>query len=179
VFVANNAIYRDIDSNYPLFSTLLFSRNDLVALSSKGYCDPTFLWPGFCMKETNTIQFQIAEERVLNMLIVTLHVSVAAHMMSHVVNLFDSYRGPVSVRVGCKSVNLYGHISIPGSFVLVEEWNSRRALEEHVTSDDFRKVLAIMDLAGEAPELRFHTVSVSEGFDLVVKLRKEEGEPGA
>ena len=81
------------------------------------------------------------------MLIVTLRLSVPLHMTSHVIDLFESYRGPVSVLPGCRSVQLYSHFSTPGDFVLIEEWNSPEALYNHIRSDDFRKVLALMDLA--------------------------------
>jgi quinol monooxygenase YgiN len=72
------------------------------------------------------------------------------------------------------SVNLYAHFSSPEEFILVEEWSSRQALENHVRSADFRRVLAIMDLAAQPPDLRFHSVASTEGFELVVKLREEE-----
>jgi quinol monooxygenase YgiN len=113
-------------------------------------------------------------EKPAEMLFVTLRINVPAHMTPHIISLFESYSGPVSVRAGCRSVNLYAHFAIPGEFMLVEEWNSQGALEEHVRSDDFRKVLAIMDLAGEPPELKFHTVSLEKGFELVESLRKEK-----
>ena len=108
-------------------------------------------------------------------LIVTLRIHVPASMASHVTDLFEVYRGPVSARSGCVSVNLYSHFSNSSELLLVEEWSSRKALENHVRSDDFRRVLAIMDLADQPPDLRFHSVASTEGFDLVVKLRKKGG----
>ncbi len=106
------------------------------------------------------------------MLIVTLRLSVPLPMTSHVVDLFESYRGPVSARTGCGSVQLYSLFSNPGEFMLIEEWGSSGALHDHIRSDDFRKVLALMDLAVIAPELRFHRVSSQKGFDLVRELRQ-------
>ena len=110
------------------------------------------------------------------MLIVTLRLSVPLSMISHVVDLFESYRGPVSVRTECGSVQLYNHFSDPGEFMLMEEWGSLRGLHDHIRSEDFRKVLALMDLAVIAPELRFHRVSSQKGFDLVRELRQERAD---
>jgi len=114
------------------------------------------------------------------MLIVTLRLSVPLHLTSHVIDLFESYRGPVSVRAGCRSVQLYSHFSTPGDFILIEEWGSPEALHNHIRSDDFRKVLALMDLAAQAPDIRFLRVSSAKGFDLVQELRQEgvDGESG-
>lgn len=107
------------------------------------------------------------------MVMVTLHIRVPRNVTTHVIDLFESYRGPVSVRAGCRSVQLYSHYSTPGEFMLIEEWGSPGALNDHIRSDDFRKVLALMDLAAIAPDLRFHTVSSAKGFDLVRELRQE------
>ena len=108
------------------------------------------------------------------MLIMSLRIRVPSHAVPHIVGLFESYRGPVSVRAGCSSVNLYEHPSSTGDFILLAEWNSEGALEAHVRSDDFRKVLAIMDLADEPPELKFNTVSSARGFELVEEIRREQ-----
>lgn len=107
------------------------------------------------------------------MLIVILRLSVPLHRAPQVVDLFESYRGPVSVQPDCRSVQLYTHFAKPGDFVLTEEWISPEALYSHVRSDDFRKVLALMDLAASAPDLSFLTVSSAKGFDLVAELRQK------
>ena len=102
---------------------------------------------------------------------VTLRISVPRHVTTHVIDLFESYRGPVSVKAGCRSVQLYSLFSDPGEFMLIEEWGSPAALHDHIRSDDFRKVLALMDLAAKAPDLKFHRVSSAKGFALVAELR--------
>jgi len=113
------------------------------------------------------------------MLIVILRLSVPPHTTSHVIDLFESYRGPVSVQPGCRSIHLYSHFAKSGDFMLIEEWNSPDALHSHVRSDDFRKVLALMDLAATAPDLSFLTVSSAGGFDLVAELRQKGKNGGA
>jgi quinol monooxygenase YgiN len=113
------------------------------------------------------------------MLIVILRLSVPPHTTSHVIDLFESYRGPVSVQPGCRSIHLYSHFAKSGDFMLMEEWNSPDALYNHVRSDDFRKVLALMDLAATAPDLSFLTVSSARGFDLVEELRQKGKNGGA
>jgi hypothetical protein len=62
--------------------------------------------------------------------------------------------------------------------MLLEEWTSPEALYSHIRSDDFRKVLALMDLAATAPDLSFLTVSSAKGFDLVAELRQKGKDEG-
>ncbi len=110
------------------------------------------------------------------MLIVTLRLNVPLHMTTHVVDLFKSYRGPASVRAGCKSIRFYTDFASPGDFMLIEEWSSLEALQNHMRSDEFRKVLALMDLAAKAPDLKVLKVSSAKGFALVAELRQEVDE---
>lgn len=107
------------------------------------------------------------------MIIVTLHFSVNLDRKNEIVKLFSLYAGPASVQTGCLTVRLYAHFKYPGDFVLIEEWVSRKSLQKHIRSYDFQKVLDIIDLARKPPEIKFHTVSSIEGFEIVEKLRKK------
>lgn len=86
--------------------------------------------------------------------------------------LFSLYVGPVSVQPGCNNAGLYSHYMHPDEFLLVEEWGSWRTLQSHIRSLDFQKILDIIDLAKEPPEIKFHTVSSVKGFEMVEELRK-------
>jgi hypothetical protein len=55
---------------------------------------------------------------------------------------------------------------------LLSAWESRESLQKHIRSNDFQKILDIIDLAKEPPEIKFRTVSSIKGFELVKELRK-------
>jgi quinol monooxygenase YgiN len=54
---------------------------------------------------------------------------------------------------------------------LIEEWESREALDRHVRSNDYRKILAAMDLASEPPEVQFCSVLKESGMELIEEIR--------
>ncbi len=54
---------------------------------------------------------------------------------------------------------------------LIEEWESREALDRHVRSDHYRKILAAMDLASEPPDIRFCCVALIAGMERIEELR--------
>jgi len=56
--------------------------------------------------------------------------------------------------------------------MLTEKWESTAEVERHIDSDEFRKIMAIMDMAIEPPEISFHRVSSIMGFELVEKIRE-------
>jgi quinol monooxygenase YgiN len=89
-------------------------------------------------------------------------------------DLYTLYHGPVSVCSGCKSIDLYTHCSNPLEFILIEEWSSEQNFEHHVRTDEFRKVLAMMDLSDKEPELKIRSIQWEKGFEMVEKLRNVE-----
>ena len=85
-------------------------------------------------------------------------------------DLLETMRGmlePARVERGCLSYHLYEDVEDRNAFVLVEEWETQGDLEKHIRTDNQRRVLALMDLLSEQPELRFNTVSHTAGMELI------------
>src|SRR5208337_2117807 len=85
-------------------------------------------------------------------------------------DLLETMRGmlePARVERGCLSYRLYEDVEDGNTFVLVEEWKTQRDLESHIRSDNQRRMLALMDLLSEQPELQFNTVSNTAGMELI------------
>jgi len=85
-------------------------------------------------------------------------------------DLLETMRGmlePARVERGCLSYRLYEDVENRNAFVLLEEWATQEDLERHISKDNQRQLLALMDLLSEQPELRFDTVSHTAGMDLI------------
>ena len=74
------------------------------------------------------------------MIIITLRIKVALEKRKDVIDLYESYRGPVSVLPNCASIHLYSNYTNRNGFVLLEEWNSEKAFKKHIRSNDFFKI---------------------------------------
>ena len=61
--------------------------------------------------------------------------------------------------------------------MLLERWETEEALEEHLRSNVYRRVIAAMELSGGTPEIRFERVETVRGMELVERLRSP-GAPG-
>lgn len=81
---------------------------------------------------------------------------------------------PTRVERGCLSYRLYEEIENRNSFVLLEEWAKQEDLERHIRTDNQRRILALMDLLIELPDLRFNTVSHTAGMDLIENVLKAD-----
>jgi quinol monooxygenase YgiN len=56
----------------------------------------------------------------------------------------------------------------------LEQWQTRAALERHVQSSMYMRLLTVMELSGEAPEIQFVEASETMGLELIEALRSEK-----
>jgi quinol monooxygenase YgiN len=73
------------------------------------------------------------------------------------------------------SYRLYEDAEDTNAFVLLEEWATQKDLDSHIRTDNQRRLLALMDLMSEQPELRFNTVTHTAGLDLIENVLKING----
>jgi len=111
------------------------------------------------------------------MIFVTLRMNVRPERRSDLLETMRGMLEPVRVERGCLSYRLYEDVEDRNTFVLVEEWKTRIDLESHIRTDNHRRLMALMDLLNEQPELRFNTVSHTSGMDLIKDVLNARG-PG-
>ncbi len=58
-------------------------------------------------------------------------------------------------------------------FSLISEWESRQHLEHYLRSDRFSVLLGTKSLLARPLEMKIHTVSLSEGVEVVNSVRKK------
>jgi len=76
---------------------------------------------------------------------------------------------------GCISCRLYQDVQTRGVFMLKEIWTSEHSLYRHLQSENFRKVLLVIEMAVEAPEIRFDQILRSTGISTIKKARSRLG----
>ena len=92
-------------------------------------------------------------------------------------DLLETMRGmlePARVERGCLSYRLYEDIENRNAVVLVEEWKTQKDLESHIRTENQRRLLALIDLLSEQPELQFNTVSHTAGMNLIENVLKTD-----
>ena len=85
--------------------------------------------------------------------------------------------GPARAKPGRTGCRILQDLDDEDVLVLVEEWTSREALERHLRSDEYRQLLTLAELSARPPEIRFDTVTRSEGLELVAAARGVGIEP--
>lgn len=101
----------------------------------------------------------------------TVRIVPAPERREEVLEVLQSVQGPVRAQPGCSSCDIYEEKGGERAIVLIERWASEEALESHLRSEAYRRILVAMEISGGRPEVRFERVSNTEGLELIERLR--------
>ena len=106
------------------------------------------------------------------MIISTLRIVTAAQSQARVVRTLGAQLGLLRVQPGCVRCDLYRDVEDQGAITLVEEWESQDDLNLRLRSEDYRSVLAAIELSQEQPMIHFDTVIRRAGLEIVASARE-------
>ena len=104
------------------------------------------------------------------MILATLRMLVRPERRSDLLATMRGMLEPARVERGCLSYRLYEDIEDRNAFILVEEWDTQDNLDNHIRTDNQRKLLTLMDLLRQQPELRFSNVTHPAGMELIEEI---------
>jgi quinol monooxygenase YgiN len=73
---------------------------------------------------------------------------------------------------GCLSCHALQQVDSSAVFFLEEVWASKSDLERYVASDDYRRVLSLMEMSAETPTFHCYVLAQSFGLEEVVAARE-------
>jgi quinol monooxygenase YgiN len=113
------------------------------------------------------------------MIVGTLRILPAPDRRAEIMEVFRGIQGPVRAQPGCVACHIYEEQGSDEALVLVERWESQAALEAHLRSETYRRILGAIELSAAPPEVRFDTVSATAGMELIDRSRATEREAGS
>jgi len=72
---------------------------------------------------------------------------------------------------GCVSCRLYRGVEDTRAIMLEELWMSEEDVQHHLRSDKYHKVLLVVEMAAEPPEIRFDNITHSSGVETIEQAR--------
>jgi len=72
---------------------------------------------------------------------------------------------------GCINCRLYRGVEDTRAIMLEELWMSEEDVQHHLRSDKYHKVLLVVEMAAEPPEIRFDTITHSGGVERIEQAR--------
>lgn len=109
------------------------------------------------------------------MVISTLRIAPPRKRHLDVLEILRSVVGPSEVQPGCLGCHLYEEEGPDHATVLSAQWSTEAALQDHIRSEIYRRILAASELSDRPPEFRFHWVSETRELEWVHQLRRSPG----
>ncbi len=103
-----------------------------------------------------------------------LRITVPSKLRNEVIRTLRTFLGPLRAYSGLVNCWLYRDMEEENTLALITEWQSQEALNRHLASREYLKVLELLERAREEPCLQFHTIGQTQGLELVESIRTEK-----
>ena len=109
------------------------------------------------------------------MILANVRMTISPQKRDEALRILRSTAEGNRVLPGCLSCRIYEDAQ-EGNVIMFEElWRNEEELEQHLRSEEYRKVLLLMEMALQPPEVRFNRVSSWSGIEIIEKARTTTG----
>ena len=110
------------------------------------------------------------------MIIVRISIQVLAEKQKEVMQTLLSLKVPMEREAGCLSYALLSDLKDKNTLYIIEEWQTRQNLDNHLKSDLFGVLLGLKSLLRQPHGIRIYTVEKAEGMKAVRSARGKTNE---
>jgi quinol monooxygenase YgiN len=105
------------------------------------------------------------------MIIGTVRILPAPDRRADVLELLRLVQRRLQYQNGCTACHIYQEDDTESTIVFVEQWIGDEALEAHLRSDSYKRVLGAIELSAKPPVISFERVSATEGIEVIERSR--------
>jgi quinol monooxygenase YgiN len=109
------------------------------------------------------------------MILANIRMKISPRKRDEALRILRSTAEENRILPGCLDSRVYKDLQEDNVIMFEELWRSEEELEQHLQSDEYRKVLLIMEMALQHPEVRFNRISSSSGIETIEKARTSTG----
>jgi quinol monooxygenase YgiN len=88
-----------------------------------------------------------------------------------ILDVLESMKGPIATTADCLGCSITLEVEEGGAVCYTEQWRTREALERHLSSPLYSRVLEAMEWSRLPPEVEFFEMTFVGGLELVEKVR--------
>jgi len=104
----------------------------------------------------------------------TVKVDLSPQKIDEALQILRSIIERIRAEAGCISCSVYQDTEDEQIIVLDEKWRSDEDLQRHLRSEEYKKVLLVMEMARTPPDIRFETITSTSGVETIEKARKNK-----
>ena len=109
------------------------------------------------------------------MILASIRMRVSPRKRDEALRILRSTVEKSRILPGCLNSRIYLDLQEDNVIMFEELWRSEEELEEHLRSDEYRRVLLALEMALQHPEVRFNRISNSSGIETIEKARTSTG----
>jgi quinol monooxygenase YgiN len=112
------------------------------------------------------------------MVLATIRMMFSSKRVGEALRILRSMAEQSRVQPGCLSSQVYRNGQEDNVLMFEQQWSNEADLERYLRSDDYQKVLLLLEMAMKEPEIRFDTILSSKGIETIEKAREDNGGRG-
>ena len=105
------------------------------------------------------------------MVLTTIRMAVGPKKQNEALRILRSTTELDRVKQGCVSSRIYEDVQEENVLMFEEIWKTEEDLERHLRSDEYLRILLVLEMALKQPEIRFDTISSSTGIETIQEAR--------
>jgi quinol monooxygenase YgiN len=106
------------------------------------------------------------------MILATVRLILPGNKQAEALSILKSAAEGCAFQADCLDCRVYKDATDENVVMFEGKWLNEEALTKYLQSDEYRKVLIVMESALEKPEIRFDTVASTAGIETVETARK-------
>jgi quinol monooxygenase YgiN len=108
---------------------------------------------------------------MMGMIHSTIRMLIPPKKQKEALEILGSMTEQIRFEPGCVSCRLYQDVQEEFGLMFEEIWTSEMDLQQHLRSDKYRRVLLVIEMAVEPPEIRFDLIAHSTGVETIEQAR--------
>jgi quinol monooxygenase YgiN len=115
--------------------------------------------------------FDLKANEETGMVRTTIRMLIPLEKQSEALEILGSTIEQTRFEPGCISCRVYRGVEDVRAVMLEQLWASDEDVRRHLRSEKFRKILLVVEMAEESPEIRFDTIVQSSGVETIEQAR--------
>ena len=101
----------------------------------------------------------------------TIRMIIPPEKYRDAIEILSSVSERTHFEAGCVFSRLYRDATDENTILLEELWLSLEDLQHHLQSKKYHKILLVIEMAAELPEIRFDTIAQTNGMETIEQAR--------
>lgn len=102
----------------------------------------------------------------------TIRMLIPLNKQSEALEILSSLRKDTQLDPTCINYRLYRGVNEVRAIMVEGLWEGDAAIRRHLKSDAYRRVLIVIEMAEEPPEIRFDTITRTSGVETIECARR-------